>query len=402
MPAPGPTALLAVLSLLAATACSKEVVCSADQTAYQGQCLSLSSDPKNCGSPGFACQQGQSCSEGSCCAGTRCSPTIFLACFDNAQVRGATGSLALVGAPVSVDSGPISFARVGSALWVANSQSNTLDLIGPGLSAPVSSVSIPYSGFADLEYLGSSGGLLYASNDAVGSIVVVDPVGLAPVGEIPLGAQSYPQGIAFGGTTTAYVALNGSDAVAVVDLSSQKMTKAIDLSTLASPGDRAMPSRLLLDGTRLYVTLWNLHPDFSQGGNGLLAVIDTTTNALATGPNPVDLGATCLDPAGITLRAGTLYVTCGFFAYNSTAVTGGGILPVDVSGQTPSPKAIVATPGAAPGPITFCGDVAFVGDRVSGNVLRFDPTQGAVTGKAELCVPRTGSSGYVADVACGQ
>ncbi|HTP49275.1 MAG TPA: hypothetical protein VMK42_01145 [Anaeromyxobacteraceae bacterium] len=396
------SALLALVPL-AAGACSKEVVCSADQTVYQGQCLSLSSDPRNCGSPGLACAEGQSCSGGSCCSGTQCSPAIYVACFDGDQVRGATASLELVGAPVQVDSGPIAFARVGTALWVANSESNTLDELGLGLAAPVSSVVIPQSGsFSDLEYLGAVGGLLYASNDAVGSIVVVDPAQGMPVGEIQLGATSYPQGIAFAGTTTAYVALNGSDAVAVLDLTQQAVTKTIDLSALASPGARAMPARLLLRGTRLYVTLWNLVPaTFAPGGNGLLAVVDTTTQSLAL-PTALDLGPGCQDPAGIALRGSTLYVTCGFFEYDSTTVTGGGIVPVDVSGTTPAVMAPVPTPGAAPGAITFCGDLAFVGDRVSGNVLRFDPAAGAIAAKGELCVPSTGSSEYVADVTCGE
>jgi len=396
-------ALLALASLLASSACSKEVVCSADETSWQGQCLALSSDPRNCGSPGYACATGQSCSGGLCCAGSQCSPAIFVACFDSAEVRGATADLKPVGAPVPVDSGPVSFARLGTALWVANSLSNTLDEIGAGLSAPAASVTIPQSGsFSDLEYLGAWQGRLYAANDAVGSIVVVDPSQASPVvGEIPLPAQSYPQGIAFAGAK-AYVALNGADAVAVLDLSAGTVTKTVDLSGLASAGARAMPSRLLLDGNRLYVTLWNLvEATFAPGGDGLLAVIDTTTDALAA-QDRVDLGPGCLDPGGLALRGSTIYVTCGFFAYDGTTVSGGGIVPVDVSGPVPAVKAEVQTPGAAPGAISFCGDVAFAGDRFSGSVLRFDPAQGAVTAQAVLCVPRTGSSEYVADVACGQ
>ncbi len=391
------------LALVASAACSKQVVCSSDEISWQGQCLNLSSDEKNCGSPGLACPQGELCVTGSCCSGPTCSPTIFLACFDNAQVRGATASLELVGAPVQVDTGPVSFARRGTELWVANSESNTLDQIGLGFSTPVSSVTIPQSGqFSDLEYLASAGGLLYASNDAVGSLVVVDPA-IGPVAEIQFGPASYPQGIAFGATTTrAYVALNGADAIAVVDLSAQSFT-TIDLSGLASPGAMAMPSRLLLDGTRLYVTLWNLvQSTFTPGGNGRLAVIDTTTGALVPGVNPVDLGPGCLDPGGLALRDGTIYVTCGFFDYNSTVITGAGIVPVDVSGTAPAVKAMVATPGTAPGAIAFCGDLAFVGDRASGNVVRFDPVHGAVTPTALLCVPAAGMSGYVADVTCGQ
>ena len=396
-------ALLAAVALAAAPACSTQLVCAADQAAWQGQCLTLSSDPKNCGSPGYQCPAGENCSGGLCCQGTQCSPVFFAACYDTAEVRGATATLDLVGAPVAVDAGPISLAWSGTSLWVANSSSNTLDELSLGSSSPATSVTIPASGsYSDLEFLGAWQGLLYASNDAVGSIVVVDPsASPAIVGEIPLGPSTYPQGIAFS-ATTAYVALNGTDAVAVVDLPTRTVAKTISLSSLASPGARAMPARLALVGARLYVTLWNLNGSYAPGGNGRLAVIDTSTGALAAGTNPIDLGPGCLDPAGIALHAGKLYVTCGFFEYSSSTVTGNGIVAVDVSGDAPVVGSPVVTAGAAPGALAFCGDLAFVGDRLSGSVLRFDPVHGAVTAHGLVCAPRSGGASYVADVACGQ
>ena len=416
--------LLAALPLLLA-ACTEELVCTADQAVCDGRCASLRSDPASCGECGRACGPGQSCQAGLCCAGGQCPPAVYAACFNNATVQGATADLQAVGAPVEVESGPISLAWDGATLWVANSISNTLDGLAAtpaGLApvGPLPSVAVPPSGpFNDLELVAAWQGLLYVSNAAVNSVVVVDParVGTAAspiVGEIPLGAGAFPQGMAFAGGK-GYVALNGTDRIAVLDLAARTVAKSIDLSGLAVPwGGRAMPSRLLVHGSRLYAALWNLDASWSPAGPGLLAVIDTSSDSLVPGVNPVVLATgsgaqpECLDPAGLALHGSTIYVTCGFFPYASPVVTGAAIVPVDVSGASPRVLAPLVldgtTPGAgtAPGAITFCGDVAFAGDRASGKVLRYDPAQGAVTGQAELCVPRAGGSGYVADVACGR
>jgi hypothetical protein len=416
-------ALLAALPLLAG--CTEELVCTADQAVCDGQCASLRSDPANCGECGRACGAGQSCQAGRCCEGSLCPPALYAACFNNATVQGATADLQGVGAPVEVESGPISLAWDGATLWVANSISNTLDGLGAapaGLApvGPLPSLAIPPAGpFNDLEFVAAWNGLLYVSNAAVGSVVVVDPalVGVAgarPIlDEIDLGPGAFPQGMAFSGGK-GYVALNGTDRIAVLDLAARTVTGSIDLAALASPGGRALPSRLLSHGSRLYATLWNLDTTWSPAGPGRLAVIDTSSDALVPGVNPLVLATAsgaepeCLNPAGLALRGATLYVTCGFFPYDSPTVTGAAIVPVDVSGSSPRvlPPLVLegSTPGAgaAPGAIAFCGDVAYAGDRASGRVLRYDPALGAVTGQGELCVPRPGGSGYVADVACGR
>jgi len=409
------TVRLASLLLLASAlaACKTEVVCTTTQVTCNGQCASLSSDPGNCGACGRSCGAGESCSAGLCCQGSRCPPAVYAACFNGNAVQGATAAVTPVGAPVPVESGPISLTWNGTALWVANSISNTIDRmkVSPaGLAADGSfpTVKVPGTPFFDLEFLAEWNGLLYASNAAVGSLVVVDPAAGQPiVAEVDLGAGSYPQGIAFSGSK-AYVALNGSNAVAVVDLLARKVTRTIDLSKLANPPGGAMPSRLVASGSRVYVTLWNLDPTdlkYTPAGNGRLAVIEVSTDALAPGVNPVDLGAACQNPGGLALQGDILWATCGFFRYDalsSSDITGAAFVPVDLSGAVPVVGTAVPAVGFAPGAITFCNGMGYVGDRFSGNVLRFDPSARAVTAQGLVCAPTDTGSAFVADVICGK
>lgn len=405
------TLRLASLLLLASAlaACKTEVVCTTAQVTCNGQCASLSSDPGNCGECGRSCGAGDSCSAGLCCQGSQCPPALHAACFNGGAVQGATAALTPVGAPVPVESGPISLAWTGTSLWVANSISNTIDRmkVSPAGLAPDGSfptVSIPVSGFfSDLEFLAERNGLLYVSNAAVGSLLIVDPA-TSSIAEVRLGDFSYPQGIAFAGNK-AYVALNGSGAVAVVDLATRMVTKTISLVSLASAGGNALPSRLVASGSQLYVTLWNLDGAFAPAGNGRLAVIDTATDALVPIVNPVDLGSSCLNPAGLALSGNTLWVTCGFFPYTAASaadITGAAFVPVALGAGAPIVGTAVPATGAAPGAITFCDGVGFVGDRFSGNVLRFDPASRAVTARGLVCAPAATGSSFVADVICGK
>jgi len=121
--------------------------------------------------------------------------------------------------------------------------------------------------------------------------------------------------------------------------------------------------------------------------------------------NPVDLGASCLNPAGLALLGNTLWVTCGFFRFDAASaadITGAAFVPVALGDGSPIAGTAVPATGFAPGAITFCDGVGFVGDRFSGNVLRFDPAARAVTAQGILCAPTDTGSSFVADVICGK
>lgn len=418
-------ALLLAASLAASlTACQSQVVCASGEVVLDGRCISLRSDPQHCGSIDRACAAGESCSAGLCCLGSQCPPSVYAACFNTNSLQGVTAAAAPVGAPLGLDgSGPMAFAWRGTELWVANSMSNTLDplAVSPLGLAPVASIPpvvIPLGNtFADLEAIAENDGLLYVANAGVGSVVVVDPsiVRTDPtvenriVGEVLLGARTGPQGIAILGGK-AYVTLRASDEIAVVDLASRSVTKRVSVAGLASAGAAAMPGRIVVSGARAYAVLWNLDSVtdpyiWTPGGHGRLAVLDTATDTLFPSASPVDLGASCLNPAGLAVDGTILWVTCGYQKYDPTTVQpfeGASFVPVDVSGPVP----VVGTPVPAgafgPGPIVFCDGVGYAGDRYSGSILRLDPATRTVLGTSPVCPASAYGFAMVADLACGK
>jgi hypothetical protein len=432
---------LAAACLVAALAgCSKEKVCASDQALCAHTCARLATDPANCGACGHACAEGQVCTAGACefgtaqncgalgrtcgtgerCVSGDCVADLYVACFDTDEVREATSDLGIAGTPIATTGRAVALAWVGDTLWVANSTEGTVDAVrlDPPAVRVGGTITIPAGivGFSDLEFITAANGLLYVSNAAANVLDVLDPAGLRIADEIPLGPGFVnPQGILVAGAK-AYVALNGLDQVAVVDVSASgacaappcgAVAKRIDLpaADLASAGGSSLPARLALVDGKLYVTLWNLKGDFTPAGSGRLAVIDTATDTLvaAAGSHPVDLGASCRNPADVAVQGKVLYVTCGFAPFDAPSnITGAAIVPVDVSSGAP----VVGTPlplaSTNAGAIAFCGSAGYVGDRASGSVLKYDRGSNSIVATRELCpAPATGGTPFVAAVACG-
>lgn len=436
------TPALAAACLLVLASCAKEKVCPADQTLCHDVCTSLATDAASCGACDSACGAGQVCTAGLCefgtaqncgalgrtcqtgerCVSGGCVADLYLACFNTGEVREATSALAGAGVPIAAGAGTIGLAWSGEALFAANSISGTVDVLrfDPPAVRKEDPIVVPSGGvgFSDLEFITAANGLLYVSNAAANVLEVIDPASRTIVDEIPLGAFPNPQGILVLGTK-AYVALNASNEVAVVDVSASgtcaappcgSISKRIALpDALASgPNGKPMPARLAVSGGKVYVTLWNLDPGtFSPAGSGRLAVIDLATDALVTaaGSHPVDLGTACLNPADIAASGQILHVTCGYATFptpgHPTVITGAGIVPVDVSSGAPVVGTFLPLPDFAAGAISFCAGAGYVADRASGAVLKYDPGSSSVTPKETLCPPPApGSAAFVAALAC--
>ena len=411
------------------TACAS--ACSAGQTACGRACVDLQTHRQNCGACGRSCGSSERCSAG------RCVADLYLACFNTDEVREATSALAPAGIPIAVAPGPNGLAWTGDLLAVSSAESGGAETVAmlhfdpPGLRR--ANVYQTSSANPDIEYLAEHESLLYVSHASLGTLLILTPGG-AVVDEVrlvPPGAQPpNPQGIAFDAAGRAYVALEGSGEVVVLDVShalacalgaqSRPCTSEVarlDLAPLASPGAIPMPSRIAVAGGHAFVALWNLAPppDWSvpPGSTGRLAAIDTGTATFdaafaGTANGLIDLGPDCLNPADVAVLGSTLYVTCGAFHYLpdwSVEILGGGIVPVDLSGTVAQVLApITAASGWAPGKLAFCGSTGYVGDRNSGRVLAFDPTSGATTlgTGVELCPPSSAGYSLVADIACGR
>jgi DNA-binding beta-propeller fold protein YncE len=367
---------------------------------------------------GNACGPDQGCLAGACadCATSigACTAEVVAACANLDQVRLLRSDLSLADAPLATDQLPISFASVGGKLFVANSTSSTISTIVVSPPSATSgsaaiAVSSASAGYGDLEYLATYGSFLLASNAATNTLAVVDPVGGKVVDEVPLPQGPYganPQGMAFAGSK-GYLALNSLDAVALLDSSSMPgltlRPTTIDLLPLAIAPARPMPSRVVAVGTRIYVTLNDLDPTTYAplaSGHGRLVVIDSATDSLVGAP--VDLGAGCLDPSGMAVYGTTLWVACGFHAYDSAQVTGGALVPVELATGTPVVGTPIALAQSAVGSVAFCDGQGYAGATESGTVIAFDPVARTVSATALACPPSPGKASYVSDVACAR
>jgi hypothetical protein len=409
--------------------------CASGQTACGRACVDLTTHRQNCG----AC--GRTCGTNERCAGGLCVSDLYLACFNSGEVREATGTLLEAGIPRPVAPGPIGLAWSGDLLAVASAEWGGAETLAefrfdpPGVRrTTLFETSVPSP---DIEYLAEHDALLYLSHASLGTLLIVTPGG-ATVDEVrfvpPGSPNPIPQGIAFDDQERAWVALNGSGEVVVLDVSqaifcalgaqSKPCTREVarfQLSPLASPGAEPQPSRIAVTGGRAFVTLWNLIPPGGPGnpstnfivppdGTGRLAAISTATldfdAAFAgTANGLIDLGAECLDPADVAVQGGKLWVTCGAFDMSNYSIVGAGIRPIGVTGSAPQLFDMIfpaAADQAAPGKLAFCGGTGYVADRNSGRVFLLDPTStSTVLGSGvELCQPKDGWN-FVSDIACG-
>ena len=421
-----------------ATSCATS--CAAGQTECDRACVDLASNRLHCG----AC--GRSCGSGERCNNQQCVSDLYLACADTNQIVEAVG-LGAAGTAETVGTRPVSLTWLGDRLYSANSLGGTLSELRFDLPAP-SPVGVSRtftidatSAFPDLEYVVAGEGLLYVSNAALGNLDVVDASSgtvMAAIHLDPAGTDAFtgPAGIALA-NGKAYVALNGADAIAVVDVSQcpaappacapgddcsshagsacvnglcvptgcGRFLQRIALPpSLASTATGPTPFRLLRVGSRLYFTLQNLDRanGFQPAGEGRLAVLDLATDALVqgdSGPLAISLGDACKNPGALVLLGDTLHVACGYFDYFGTkAKLGMAIVAVSLAAELPVAKAAIAAERVL-SPITSCGGAIYAGATDTGAVVRYDPATDQLS-TAELCSPDSNGNAFVADLAC--
>ncbi len=421
-----------------ATGCAAS--CAPGQTACGHACVDLTSDRLHCGSCGRFCGSGERCID------QQCVSDLYVACGDTDQIVEAIG-LSAAGTAQTVGTRPVSLAWLGGRLYSANSIGASISELRFDLPAPNPvGVSRTFkidatSAFPDLEFVAAGDGLLYVSNAALANLDIVDPASGAVIAAAhldPAGGDLFtgPAGVALA-NGKAYVALNGADAIAVVDVSQcqpappacgpgsdcsahpstacmnglcvptgcgQLLQRIVLPPSLASTPTGPTPYRLLQVGSRLYVTLQNLDRTngFQPAGEGRLAALDLTTNSLvqgASGPLGVSLGDACRNPGSLVLLGDTLYVACGYFDFFGTkAKLGMAIVPVSLATGTPVPGAAIAMQHVL-SPIASCGGAVYAGATDEGDVVRYDPTTGQLS-TAQLCPPDSNGNAFVADLAC--
>jgi DNA-binding beta-propeller fold protein YncE len=428
-----------------ATSCA--ATCSAGQTACDHACVDLASDRFHCGACGRFCGSNERCIDAECLS------DIYLACANTDQIAEATLDLGAAGTTHTVGTLPLVLTWLGDRLYSANSGGGSVSELRFDLPAPNPvGVSRTFaidttSAFPDLEYVTGNGGLLYVSNASFGNLDILDAASGTVIAATPLDPTGLlgrisPAGIALA-NGKAYVALNGADTIAVVDVSlcqaappacgagsdcsahagtacsnggqciptaCGQLRQPIALpASLASTTTGPTPYRLLQVGSRLYVTLQNLdRATFLPAGDGRLTAIDLVNdtlvqdglgNPLSVVLTPAGSATPCLDPSELVAVGDVLYVTCGFVPFSGPGSTGMAIVKVSLASGTPVAEAIVPTQNAL-GSIASCGGVLYAGATDTGSVVRYDPATGTLSPPVALCPLSPQGKSFVADLTC--
>jgi YVTN family beta-propeller protein len=218
----------------------------------------------------------------------------------------ANGDLSLgpsTGAPTNNDPYPagLSVSRDGKLLYVANSFSNTVDVIDTVKQALVKQVPVgqfPYTTLVD-----PSSGRIFVSNWNDATVSVIDPLSNAVLATIPVGA--HPTGMAFGTYGRLYVADANADAISVIDTLGLHEIRRFSVLGYRNAPFGSSPQSLTVDVHRstLYV---------ANAGNNAIAVFSLRPD----GSGEVFQGwiPTAWYPTSVTLNADNsrLFVTNGY------------------------------------------------------------------------------------------
>lgn len=383
-------------------------------------CVDPSTDPSHCGDCATACAAGQSC------RAKKCTWDVVLACSSSGQVAGVQAGTELRGPLASLGTAPAALASYGDVLLAADGTDDRLYQASlPGLAQQGKANltgQVPNQVLVD-------GTTVYVINAQSGTLQVLEPsdggvvddggvtldggaggLALTTVAELPLGANTWPEGLAKVGTdlwiplyggfgATAAAAGQKVLQVSVADPRNPTVTSTVDLSTVnlfAFDGGSpvARPWAIATHQGAVYVALNNLDPDtYVPSGPGLLARIDPITKAVTT----VNLGAdACLNPQWLASDGTHLVVSCGGrVQYDSSfAVVGAdkaGLVLVDSSGARTGTWTAACPAGSAlpdggstcapimPGRFALKDNRVYLGDQNAGRLFVFDITDAGFT-----------------------
>lgn len=196
----------------------------------------------------------------------------------------------------------------------------------------------------------------YVANSGGDSVSVLNLSTGAPAGTIPVETAPVDVAITSNGAF-AYVTNSGSDSVSVIATASNSVIARISLAAGARPQGIAISP----DGQTAWV---------ANSGNDTVSVISTATNTLSGAPIALPVGARP-DGVAISPDGGTVFV----------AQQGGGVAIVNAASRA-IVGAVAGVTAASRISIGPRGGRAFVTDSVSGNVVAFNPANGAVIGGA--------------------
>ncbi|MFP2911967.1 MXAN_6577-like cysteine-rich protein [Pyxidicoccus sp. 3LFB2] len=302
--------------------------CSAGATRCGDSCVDLRADTLNCGTCGNACPDVQSCHAG------RCAYDVVTACYTNGQLVGIQAGTDALGPRRQFGGGVQTLAAwEGFVLAADATNSRLLQAAGGELGTVVeedslgSTASSPNDVFVDPPYV-------YVADSVNNTLQVLKRegpaqgggLGLRTVGQVNLGPNTSPQGIAKWGSLL-YVPLFGTasngfasgNAVARVDVSNPEQPRRVD--TIPLPLDRVelksfdggtvmpLPYSVTATDGGVYVALTNLNPynNYLPNGPGMLARIDPADG----GVRVIDLGAeACLNAGYVEGVGEQLVVSC--------------------------------------------------------------------------------------------
>jgi hypothetical protein len=390
-------------------------------TLCSGGCVNVGSDPRNCGACGRECAQGQRCSLGSC------AYEAVAACYWSGQIVGFSTETGTKGPLSDVGTNPFALAKFGAAVLVADGQDNRMYQAVLGADGAYRQSAYANRTGSVPNQIVVESPLAYVINASSGSLQILregaqgvdalwldggqpSGVSMATIGELALGVNTFPQGMARLGDSL-WVPLYGgigataaSAGQAILELSIADPTRPIEVRRfdLKSIDKRAFdggtpvarPWAITAHRGAIYAVLNNLNADTRlPEGPGLLARIEASSGALRV----IDLGAdVCLNPQWAASVGSKLAVSCGgrvdYASDNSiVGVEASGLVVLDETdsrigswaSSCPTDAGVLADGGSTcrpmmPGRFAVVGHRVVLGDQSAGRVVVLEVSDSGV------------------------